>query len=83
MAFWDERSRARFAESSVDKKLGLERSERVHWGVPTSCPLPGLSLGTKYRKEGMQARFSIRWILFCRKKPRSGNQAEVSWVGDL
>lgn len=37
--------------------------------LPTPCLSPGIT----YRKEGMQARFSIRWILFCRNKPNWGN----------
>lgn len=74
-----EGSRAGLVGSPVDKTLGLEKSGPVLWGragcppSPISPSPPGLSPDTTYRKEGTQARFSIRWILFCRKQTSWGN----------
>lgn len=51
------------------KEPGLERYEAVLWGAAKLCQLlPCLSPSFTYRREGTQARFSIRWILFYGKR---------------
>lgn len=65
---WGQGSRARLVGSLADQQLGLGTSEPVFWSITrfpplhsSSSPLPQpcRSPGTMYRKEGMQARFSI------------------------
>lgn len=68
-ASWDQGSRARLVGSLADQQPGLGTSEPVFWSITRFSPLhssssplpqPCRSPGTMYRKEGTQARFSIR-----------------------
>lgn len=52
------------AFGSRKAELGFRLQLSLHGQTSGVSPKPA------YRKEGIQARFWIRWIMFCKKRPR-------------